>query len=596
MVCQLDILKRLDFATDIRMALSQLPKTLDETYERILGNIPSESQILARKILHLLSSSYVEDLESLLHLLAVDLDRLSYSKENTPLNRYAPIEVCTCLVTYNDIDDRITLAHYTVKEYIMSLRIAKGPAILFHATLETLDFLVAMCLIIFLLDADYDSDTRLMQFAISEWNEVADMVKSEPSKRLVQTLILKLLDPTRSHFQNFVARLKEDLYPRQQLPISWKAAQGEEVCITLAYLCWYGFIEAAEILLEQQTERVPFQSPLTHLDYQFAFLRTFSPLDDMKFLNWVEGGYENRIGQGMSTLVHIATMLKSTSFLDLFISKGADLNVKSPPGCSIWVLAVGPGLQEDEYWGLFRNAENCQDFVSLLVANNVSPNLSGISITPLQMAIRQHASSSRGTGLFVRLLAAGAAVNCVTDDKANLTRICNDCHWYFHEHGALKSDAERQFFIETALHRRGKSWLYDTPLRILDNKIKDFKGDRERPAYKNMLDIRMLLESNGAKSLHLFPIMDLPGYCNEDMEEWLGSGSNERNSQSLSSNFPHSSSFGQGAYIPGRVEELDDSTADEFEDFHVPIIDSSNASSNLVTLPGIHSVLNATNS
>ena len=567
MVCQLDILKRLDFAADIRVALSQLPKTLDETYERILGNIPSESQVLARKTLHLLSSGYVDALESLLHLLAVDLDCVSYSKENRPLDRYAPIEVCTCLVTYNDVDDTIRLAHYSVNEYIMSPRIAKGPASLFHATLETLDFLVARCLIIFLLDADYGSDTQLMDYAISVWGEIALAVKSEPSKRLVQTLILKLLDPTRSHFQNFVTRLRKDLPPGQQLSIYRKAAQGNEVCIRLAYLCRYGFIETAEILLEQQTERVPFESPLMLLDEQVIFLGAVLPLDDRKLMNWVEGGYQNKIGQGMSTLVHIAAMLDSTSFLDLFISKGADLNVKSPPGFSIWVSAVGPGLQDNGPWAFSRIAENCQDFVSVLVANNVSPNLSEVSITPLQMAIRQHASWSRGTGLFVRLLAAGAAVNGVADDKANLTRICNSCHWYFHERGALESNAERQSFIETALHRRGNSWLYDTPLRILDNKIKDFKRDRQGlSAYKNMLDIRMLLESNGAKSLHLFPIMDLPGYCNEDMEEWLGSGSNERNSQSLSSNFPHSSSFGQGTYVPGRIEELDDSTADEFED------------------------------
>src|ERR1700761_4720139 len=53
-VCQINILKRLNHESAIRNALQKLPETLDETYERILMSIPTESKNLAFRTLSLL--------------------------------------------------------------------------------------------------------------------------------------------------------------------------------------------------------------------------------------------------------------------------------------------------------------------------------------------------------------------------------------------------------------------------------------------------------------------------------------------------------------------------------------------------------------
>src|SRR6202012_6250483 len=52
-ICQLDILKRLraDVST-IRAALSNLPKTLDETYERIFLGIPEDDWLSVQHVFH----------------------------------------------------------------------------------------------------------------------------------------------------------------------------------------------------------------------------------------------------------------------------------------------------------------------------------------------------------------------------------------------------------------------------------------------------------------------------------------------------------------------------------------------------------------
>src|SRR5277367_6731115 len=52
--CQLESLRKCLTPTAIRKTLSQLPETLDETYNRILKSIPGEYQREALCVLHLL--------------------------------------------------------------------------------------------------------------------------------------------------------------------------------------------------------------------------------------------------------------------------------------------------------------------------------------------------------------------------------------------------------------------------------------------------------------------------------------------------------------------------------------------------------------
>jgi len=190
-------------------------------------------------------------------------------------------------------------------------------------------------------------------------------------------------------------------------------------------------------------------------------------------------------------------------------------------------------------------------------------------------------------------------VNGVADDGANITRICHACDWYSTEIASPELRPQRKSWIEAALHRRGQSELYDTPLRILKTRIAencdDGGNDIGDPEYRALLDICFLLESNGARSLHLFPVKRLPRYCGEDMEEWHGSGMNEISSQPGCPNCPQPSSLGKEKFIPGRVEELVDSAPEEFNSIRLPVIDNSSTNSNGVSLPSIHSFWNIVN-
>lgn len=98
---QLDALQSCLDRVSLRKALVSLPKTLDETYDRILANIPSDYDGHTKRILQFLT--YAERplrVEEVAHIIAVNLDRRPhFNLENRmPL----PLEIskyCSSLVT-----------------------------------------------------------------------------------------------------------------------------------------------------------------------------------------------------------------------------------------------------------------------------------------------------------------------------------------------------------------------------------------------------------------------------------------------------------------------------------------------------------------
>jgi hypothetical protein len=288
-MCQLDILKTLNSVANIRAALSELPKTLDETYERVLCTIPPESQNIAYKTLQLLAGGYVKTLDELAGALSVDEASLCFDLENRPLDVYGPLEHCACLITYaidhnadqydGEDEDRevvtIELTHYTVKEFLTSDRIANSPASSFHMSNDTMNTLAATCSVVYLFEGDYqrydcgpttEREESMFVWAESHWQKAIWGIESESSKCIITAMLLKLFDPNRHHYYDFMRLLAihAHITPHGEFNIYpfWDADVGAEGCVTLAHLCQYGYFEAAKALLEQTSERIPFE---THL-------------------------------------------------------------------------------------------------------------------------------------------------------------------------------------------------------------------------------------------------------------------------------------------------------------------------------------------
>lgn len=135
-VCQIDALKRLKCERAVvQKALETLPKTLDETYDRILAAVPEEEQPFVQHALQWVifhnehhagwgipAAIFYQGVEESTAFLNAELTGLMCSNE-------ALEEACGCLIEITAQDEDQTLvnfAHYTVREYLDSSRISKS--------------------------------------------------------------------------------------------------------------------------------------------------------------------------------------------------------------------------------------------------------------------------------------------------------------------------------------------------------------------------------------------------------------------------------------------------------------------------------------
>jgi ankyrin repeat protein len=115
----------------LRQALDDLPRTLDETYARILENIPHEYTAQTATILNLLIwSEQPFTIEELVDAIATNLDGypLFDPKNRMPVSRDV-LKLCSSLVVVFQPEfypDVVRLAHFSVKEYLVSNHVSKA--------------------------------------------------------------------------------------------------------------------------------------------------------------------------------------------------------------------------------------------------------------------------------------------------------------------------------------------------------------------------------------------------------------------------------------------------------------------------------------
>lgn len=139
-VCQLDALQGCLKPRQIRVALKSLPKTLDATYARVLANIPEEHSEDARRILQcLISAFYPLDLREVAEIVAINPSQGPIIDfDNRLCDPQDVLTICSSLVSVipstRDIFrhsneekqfpfKELRLAHYSVKEYLISNRV-----------------------------------------------------------------------------------------------------------------------------------------------------------------------------------------------------------------------------------------------------------------------------------------------------------------------------------------------------------------------------------------------------------------------------------------------------------------------------------------
>ncbi|KAG9312673.1 ankyrin repeat-containing domain protein [Chiua virens] len=155
--CQLNTLKRCVTPTDIREALENLPKGLEETYQQILLAIGKEAREAeaARRALTWLVAVYTPlRLAQILEALSIDLDRRVLDTNFAPMHGPALLDALSSLVTHDEETDIVILSHFSVQEYLTG-EVAYTKLSAYHIDLQYAEGLLAqscMCYIATYLD------------------------------------------------------------------------------------------------------------------------------------------------------------------------------------------------------------------------------------------------------------------------------------------------------------------------------------------------------------------------------------------------------------------------------------------------------------
>ncbi|KAI9434678.1 hypothetical protein H4582DRAFT_2100870 [Lactarius indigo] len=209
--CQLEILRHC-FPSSVLSILEQLPKSLDETYERILREISRANGDHAYRLLQCLTVA-VRPLrvEELAEVLAIDFNARGGPKLNTDWrwedNEEAVLSACSSLVAVvmNGRSRVVQFSHFSVKEFLTSSRLASslGEESRFHIRLESANTILAQASlgVLLRLDERVDHDSilgfPLAQYAAKHWPEHVNF-KNVLSQ--VKDGIDELFDVDKPHF------------------------------------------------------------------------------------------------------------------------------------------------------------------------------------------------------------------------------------------------------------------------------------------------------------------------------------------------------------------------------------------------------------
>jgi ankyrin repeat protein len=252
------------FPQSIRRTLSQLPKSLDETYERILKEIGLANQNPAHRLLQCLVVAIRPlHVEELAEILALDFEE---AEGATPkLNKdwrwqdrqQAVLSACSSLITLvdNGRSRVIQFSHFSVQEFLTSDRLAssKGDASHLHITAEPAHTTLAQACLGTLLQLDGRSSNYrversfpLARYASQHWVEHAQfgMVSSR-----IQDGMRRLFDSAQPHFAAWLR-----LYDFDQNCFGYYRAGDHGSSLYYASLC--GFRDLAAHIIDEHPEQV----------------------------------------------------------------------------------------------------------------------------------------------------------------------------------------------------------------------------------------------------------------------------------------------------------------------------------------------------
>ncbi|KAI9878142.1 MAG: hypothetical protein M1830_001788 [Pleopsidium flavum] len=408
-VCQIDVLRRCRKLPLLRQRLRELPNTIDETYDRILLNIPEDDQQAAHATLQWLAfSQRPMTLGEISEAIAVDTRQQCFDVENRFLDAHSILEICSSMVTISESGKKykyghtqsvvademreLQLAHYSVKEYIVSERIRSGRAKAFAVVEAQAHEYMAEASLVYLLSFDkpdslYKGVWNLFPFldyAARYWSKHSQTVTGEAGQQVLD-LTRSLLDAENN--KCFVNWLRiwapDDPYDNPKLSRS-----SESVGPPLDYAAFMGLLAVGQLLIDDGAD-VNAEGGSYGGALQAACHEGHEAIVQLLI---AKGANVNAQGGLYGTALQTASKWGHEAIVQLLIAKGANVNAQGE--------LYGTALQTASKWGH-------EAIVQLLIEKGANVNAQGeLYGTALQTA------SKWGHEAIVQLLIEkGANVN-----------------------------------------------------------------------------------------------------------------------------------------------------------------------------------------
>ncbi|CUS15232.1 unnamed protein product, partial [Tuber aestivum] len=151
--CLIRILENCIAPCDVRTTLKKLPKDLDSVYARVLESIDEVQKIYIQRAMHWLAFAVVPlTLGQLAEAVLIKYDVNEYGEDTESLfDTESLMNICPSLISYEDARDdesstqeerRLRLAHFSVKEYLISERAAQGSSAFYHISEDKANLLM----------------------------------------------------------------------------------------------------------------------------------------------------------------------------------------------------------------------------------------------------------------------------------------------------------------------------------------------------------------------------------------------------------------------------------------------------------------------
>ncbi len=376
--CQLEVLRR-TLPVHLQSVLNDMPKSLDETYERALLAIDGEVRQYAQRIFQCLAVSIRPlRVEELADILAFRFDVGALPKFNPDWRlggdaEEAVLFVCSNLISVVNVGGSrvVQFSHFSVKEFLTSDRLASAGKDISsyriipgsgHATLAQASLSVLLELDDH-IDRDSVKNIPLSSYAAQHW---VDHGRFEGVSSGIQLAMEQLFDPDKPHFSAWVWIYDMDDLWRGEMPTE-RPERPEATPLYYAVLC--GFRRLIEGLMKSYPGDVDarggyYQSPLVAAFVQDDLDTALSLLEQGADVNVLDRGY-------MSPL-HRASASGRIDFVRLLLEHNADVNLCNPLSSTPLAFASETGETEIVHllllWGANVNSQDTEGATPLHVA------------------------------------------------------------------------------------------------------------------------------------------------------------------------------------------------------------------------------------